>query len=540
MVIVGRFLLTLALIIGWSLTSSFSFSQEQNTGEKLKAENLPERIEARIIDVTRISLTQRPPFTDSALPDIPKYLVVYPKEKVWNLPGFLSPKKITRRIGGDHIVRLISADLFSGAPGGFSSEAIALKEVKDVAGALRIRWFSLGNTRTKDRGRYNLLDMSAHGRIKELSSDLRYDVKELGWLKVGDKGVARQDLSHLNLYAGLRRRTSGTTTSTFRIELDRTTMSGEWGIENESTDVGFKVDVDTSYPFLNPIKLGFSGRYISSRLGETESQIGAFNMYFRDNFERVGPFVLSIGLNPYLYGEPDGSTRFSLNPSMDAVTLLGEITLLRLRTEWGRVILPAGNDIFSRDFTALNPELRAERMSEIAWGFELRPENTSFSAEGFYQLRDDMHVLSRIKGDVLAWSPINLNARIFGLRLNLKAEPAEGVEAQARYTHEFHKVSSAEHIPYRPEDRLEWEISYETSAGMKLNLGGGFIGRRYVDRDGDRALDAYAVFDHSLSFPLGMGISGFLRGKFYTGRVQAMEGYELPQTTVDFGVRVRF
>ncbi len=540
MVIARRFLLMLVLI-GWSLTCSSSFSQEGAAGERLKAENLPERIEARIIDVTRISLTQRSPFTDGSLPDIPKYLVVYPKERLWNLPGFLSPGKITRRIEGDHIVRLISADLLSGTPGGFCSEAIALKEVKDTAGALRIKWLSLSNARTKDRGRYNLLDMSAHGRIKDLSSDLRYNVKELGWLRTGggEKKV-RQDLSYLNLNIALRRRTSKITTSTFRIELDRTTMSGEWGVRNESTDVGFRVDVDTSYPFLNPIKLGFSGRYISTHSGEMESQIGAFSMYFRDNFERVGPFVLSIGLKPYLYGEPDGSTRFSVNPSMDVITLLGGITLLKLKGEWGKVVLPAGSDILRRDFTVLNPKLKAERIGEIACGFELRPENASLSAEGFYQLRDDMHVLSRIKGDVLAWSPINLNARIFGLRLNLKAEPAERVEAQARYTHEFHKVSSAEHIPYRPEDKLEWEISYETSAGMKLNLGGGFIGRRYVSENGDEALDAYAVFDPSLSFPLGMGISGFLRGKFYTGRVQAMEGYELPQTTVDFGVRVRF
>lgn len=539
MVIVRRFLLALALI-AWSLPS-LSISQQETPGERLKAEKLPERIEARIIDVTTISLTQRTTFTDNSLPDIPKYLVIYPKERVWNLPGFLSPGKIARRVREDHFVRLISADLLSGAPGGFDSEAIALKEVKDAAGALKIKWLSLSNARTRDRGRYNLLGMSAYGRIKELSSELRYEVKELGWLKSQDKGeVVREDLSRLNLNVSLRRRISEITTSNFRIKLNRTSLSGGWGAVNESTDVGFRVDVDTSYPFLNPIKIGFSGRYISMRSGEVESQMGAFSMYFRDNFERVGPFVLSFGLKPGLYGEPDGSTRFSVNPSLDVVTLLGEITLLKLRTEWGRVALPVGGDIFSRDFTTLNPRLRAERIGEIGCGFELRPENLSLSVEGFYQIRDDMHVPERIEDEVLAWRSVNLNAKIYGLKLDLKAKPAEGVEARAGYVHEFHRVSSAAHIPYRPEDRVEWEISYEAPVGMRLNLRGGFIGRRYVSKNGDEALDAYAAFEPSLSFPIGVGISGLLRGRIYTGKVEVMEGYELPQTTFDFGVKVRF
>ena len=204
---------------------------------------------------------------------------------------------------------------------------------------------------------------------------------------------------------------------------------------------------------------------------------------------------------------------------------------------------------FDADYLSLNPSLRTEK----TWDGKVtltRHQGRRFEANfsGFAKQVEDLVVLEKSSTNSgsaaaeLSWVPQNrdTSVQIFGGSVGVTAYITNRFEAQVRYTHEVHKPEIGEWIAYRPNDLVDLNATLHLPADFHIELRGEFRGSRHLDEASDRTLEHYFLLKPKISKIIENHVGLFVGGNFAIGPYTLLDGYELAQDSLDFGLELKF
>ena len=210
---------------------------------------------------------------------------------------------------------------------------------------------------------------------------------------------------------------------------------------------------------------------------------------------------------------------------------------------------------FDTDYISLNPFLRPEK----AWKGEItlkyhQGAKFEVNLSGFVRQIDDLVVLTAQTeprkensvpstdniGAELAWTPMNMEASIYGGQLLVSARIVDLLDLRFQYTHEISVPTTGEQIPYRAADRIDLDMVYHLPLEFQVALEAELRGPRYVDTMTDETLNGYLLLKPKLSKTVGNRIDAFVGGAFAIGEYRLLEMYELSQRNFDFGIELKF
>ena len=583
------------------------YAQTQESSEAQLESDLPDEVIAEIIDTTRIVLEPRSRFSDSLKPQLIHAIALYPKERLWHLPPAAAPQKAVKPTVPPPKNYRVHLTAYPSLPESLFYQVLFAGRMEKTHGFLHLARQQLGNTRTNERGDYNLDGVRggfSHGyqELSEISLDLGLNLKALEWLPaIEENPNPQKDLLLFRSDLNWQQQISETTWST--LNLDTTLLRidhGEPNLLDEALDLRLNYDMALSWPFLNPIHAGGNVEYFSA--GDTGEIIA--RLYARDEFTPFGPFVCSIGLEGVsLYnsdGADDGSRAASqlngtdapqqadaeteedtadpqlsmadtsqqtnpetsgdtaslhLNPFLALTTHLDKHWLIQL--EGSRTITRHRLSAlyFDTDYISFKPFLRPE----TAWNEQITlkyHQGAKFEANftGFARQIDDLVVLTPQTeppkensvpftdnaASELAWTPMNIEASIYGGQLLVSARIVDLLDLRFQYTHEISVPTTGEQIPYRASDRIDLDMVYHLPSGFHVALEAEVRGPRHVDTVTEKTLDGYLLLKPKLSKTIGDYIDAFVGGAFAIGEYRLLEMYELSQRNFDFGIELKF
>ena len=249
-----------------------------------------------------------------------------------------------------------------------------------------------------------------------------------------------------------------------------------------------------------------------------------------------------------------------LNPSLALTTHLDKHWLIRL--EGLRTISRhrLSTLYFDTDYISLNPLLRPEK----AWNGQItlkyhRGAKFEVNLSGFARQIDDLVILipqtehpenigvqsTDNAAAELAWTPMNIEASIYGGQLLISARIVDRLDLRFQYTHEIHvpkmdEQITYEQIPYRAADRIDLDVVYHLPSEFHVMLKAELQGPRYVDMTTDETLKGYLLLRPKLSKTIGNYVDAFVGGAFAIGEYRLLEMYELSQSNFDFGIELKF
>ncbi len=568
----------LAILCGLNCLSPHA--QPLASEEQLEAEDLPEVIRARIIDTTQIWLLPRARFTDSAKPHLIPALALYAKERRWNLPPILTPTKVSRTQPlprEDYLLRLTA---YPSLPDALFYQAVFGGNLDNTRAFLHLNRKQLGDERTKGRGDYSADGIRGgltyqYGERSELAVDAALNLENLNWLTTEPENTPiGKEVQHLRSNARWEQGISQRGRTSISVDLEEFRLKptgGETQFENRATDMRLKLDLETRVgiqnPFhlgrgvdINPIHLGAVAEYFTAandpgadELSSQDNWSTIFRLYLRDEFTSVKWFVLGIGAEGVGYRERDDLgeeiTHLKINPHAAITTHIGNHWTFQLKG--GRSIRRAKlSDLyFDADYLSLNPHLRPEKM----WDGKVtltRHQGRRFEANfsGFAKQVEDMVVLKKPSTQsgsattVLTWVPQNRegSVQIFGGSVAITAYITNRLEAQIRYTHEVHEPETGEWIAYRPNDVVDLNAIFHLAADFHIELGGEFRGERYPDESTGETLEHYLLLKPKISKMIENRVGLFVGGNFAIGTYTRLDGYELAQDYLNFGLELKF
>ena len=566
--------LILFLIPYFILVAPSLDAQTPKTEEQLQAENLPQVIQAPLIDTTQIILEPRNRFNDASTPQLIHALALYAKERRWNLPPISTPHKVAK-LGAPPPKNYMF--LFSAYPSLPDSLFYKMRfggHLNETRGFLHLNRQQLGDKRTQGRGDYSVDQLRGglsyqYQPLSEFSLDIGLNLKTLSWLAESQKKVPKDLLllrSDLNWKQQISERSHWT------LNLDAAQFRLSHGGErptDEGTDLRFKFDIATPMPLqnpfhlgeqvdINPMNLGVDVEYFSTTVGTSGDEQSEQNtwatilrLYIRDSFTTFGPAVLGMGAEGVSYRERDETgvdgTYIAFNPYLAITTELDRGWMFQLEGE-RTTHRPKVSDIyFKMDYISLNPLLRPEK----TWKSRVRlkyHQGRSFemNVSGFGQQIRDLVVLKSISDGSddpeieLTWSPEHIDTLIYGGQLDISVHVADRLAAQFQYTHEFHRPDSVKQIAYRAKDLIDLKVIYYASETVRVELGGAARGPRYINADTAQTLAGYFLLMPKLSKTVVGHLDVFVGGTFSLGEYTVLDRYQQPQNNVDFGVELRF
>ena len=249
-----------------------------------------------------------------------------------------------------------------------------------------------------------------------------------------------------------------------------------------------------------------------------------------------------------------------LNPSLALTTHLDKHWLIRL--EGLRTIARhrLSTLYFDTDYISLNPLLRPEK----AWNGQAtlkyhQGAKFEVNLSGFARRIDDLVILipqtehpenigvqsTDNAAAELAWTPMNIDASIYGGQLLISARIVDRLDLRFQYTHEIHvpkmdEQITYEQIPYRAADRIDLDVVYHLPSEFHVMLKAELQGPRYVNMTTDETLKGYLLLRPKLSKTIGNYVDAFVGGAFAIGEYRLLEMYSLSQSNFDFGIELRF
>lgn len=559
-------------------------AQTQAPAEAQLESDLPDEVIAEIIDTTRIVLEPRERFSDPLKPQLIRAIGLYPKERLWHLPPAVTPQKAVKPTPLPPKNYRLHLTAYPSLPESLFYEVFFAGRMEKTRGFLHLARQQLGNAQTKERGNYDLDRVRGgfthrYQELSELSFNLGLNLKALQWLpSTTEKPNLQKDLLLFRSDLSWQQQVSKTTWSAVNLDttLLRTDLD-ESALRTEAADLRLNFDMAFSWPFLNPIHAGSKVEYFSA--GNTAAVIT--RLYARDEFTPFGPFVCSIGLEGVSLREPDDVVRdkgnpqsemtgdteqadteasedninLPLYPSLALTTHLDKHWLIQL--EGARTITRhrLSTLYFDTDYISFNPLLRPEK----AWNGQItlkHHQGAKFEANlsGFARQIGDLVVLTPQTeppeensvpstdntATALAWTPMNIEASIYGAELLVSACIANLLDLRFQYTHEVSIPVTGEQIPYRAADRIDVEATYRLPSEFHVTLKAELRGPRYVDTMTDEILTGYLLLRPKLSKTVGGYVDAFVSGAFAVGEYQLLEMYELSQRNFDFGIELKF
>lgn len=210
---------------------------------------------------------------------------------------------------------------------------------------------------------------------------------------------------------------------------------------------------------------------------------------------------------------------------------------------------------FDTDYISLNPLLRPEK----AWNGQAilkyhQGAKFEVNLSGFARQINDLVILTlqteppkensvpSTDNTVveLAWTPMNIEAAIYGGQLLMSARIVDLLDLRFQYTHEVSVPKIGKHIPYRAADRIDLDVVYHLPSEFDVALKAELRGPRYVDSMRDDMLEGYLLLKPKLSKTVGNYVDVFVGGAFAIGEYRLLEMYELSQRNFDFGIELKF
>ena len=577
----AKYLLAINLLVIFCGLSGFNlYAQSPVSEEQLKAEDLPDVIRARIIDTTQIWLLPRERFKDSAKPQLIPALALYAKERRWNLPPILTPTKVSRTQPSPRENYLLRLTAYPSLPDALFYQAVFAGNHDNTRAVLHLNRKQLGDERTKGRGDYSTDGIRGgltyqYSERSELAVDAALDLKNLNWLTTepGNSPIGKE-VQHLRSTVRWEQGISQRGRTAISVDLEEFRLlpaRGETQPENRATDMRFKLDLEIPVgiqnPFhlgrgvdINPIHLGAVAEYFTAANDPDTDELlirdnwsTIFRLYVRDEFTSVKWFVLGIGAEGVGYRERDNLgeevTHLKVNPHVAITTHLGDRWTFQLQGRRNIQRAKLSEFYFDTDYLSLNPFLRPEK----TWDGKVtltRHQGRRFEANfsGFAKQVEDLVVLEKLSTNSgstpieLAWVPLNrdTSVQIFGGSVSMTAYITNRLEAQIQYTHEVHKPKIGEWIAYRPNDFIDLNAIFHFPADFHIELGGEFRGARYLDETTDRTLERYFLLKPKISKIIENHVGLFVGGNFAIGTYMLLDGYELAQDNLDFGLELRF
>ena len=548
-------------------------AQTSKTEEQLQAGNLPQLIQAPLIDTTQIVLEPRDRFNDASTPQLIHTLALYAKERRWNLPPISTPHKVTKPGPPPPKNYMFLFSAYPSLPDSLFYKVRFGGHLNETRGFLHLNRQQLGDKRTKGRGDYSVDGLRGglsyqYRPLSELSFDIGLNLKTLSWLTAENKPNLPKDLLLLRSDLNWKQQLSERSFSTLTLDAVQFRLShGAERSTDEGTDLRFNFDIATPMPFqnpfhvgkhvdLNPMNLGVDIEYFSTTAdggttnGQSEQNIWAtiLRLYIRDSFTTFGPYVLGMGAEGVSWREQDNAgvdkTHMGFNPYLALTTELGQGWTFQVEGQRTTHRAKVSNIYFKMDYISLNPYLRPEK----TWKSRARlkyHQGRSFEANlsGFAHRITDLVVL-KSASDVseLTWRPENINTLIYvyGGQLDISVHIADRLEAQFQYTHEFHHPDRKKQIAYRPKDLIDLRVVYYASETVRVELGGELRGPRYINADDPKTLAGYFLLMPKLSKTVAGHLDVFVGGTFSLGEYTVLDGYQHSQNNVDFGVELRF
>ena len=447
--------------------------------------------------------------------------------------------------------------------------------------------------------------------LSEISFDLGLNLKALEWLPATENSQNPQkDLLLFRSDLNWQQQISETTWST--LNLDTALLRVDHDASNqrdEATDLRFNFDMAISWPFLNPIHAGGHVEYFSAtdKRFNRDTWETIVRLYARDEFSPFGPFVCSIGVEAVNLRKGDeagediadsqlartdevqqpdteasrnqensqldivdvaqqNGTETSedkaslyLNPSLALTTYLAKHWLIHL--EGLRTISRhrLSTLYFDTDYISLNPLLQPEK----AWNGQAtlkyhQGAKFEVNLSGFARRIDDLVIfipqteppqeIGVQSAAELAWTPMNIDASIYGGQLLISARIVDRLDLRFQYTHEIHVPKMDEQIPYRAADRIDLDVVYHLPSEFHVMLKAELQGPRYVNMMIDETvnmmidepLKSYLLLRPKLSKTIGNYVDAFVGGAFAIGEYRLLEMYELSQSNFDFGIELKF
>ena len=249
-----------------------------------------------------------------------------------------------------------------------------------------------------------------------------------------------------------------------------------------------------------------------------------------------------------------------LNPSLALTTHLAKHWLIRL--EGLRTISRhrLSTLYFDTDYISLNPLLQPEK----AWNGQAtlkyhQGAKFEVNLSGFARRIDDLVIFipqteppenigvqsTDNAAAELAWTPMNIDASIYGGQLLISARIVDRLDLRFQYTHEIHvpkmdEQITYEQIPYRAADRIDLDVVYHLPSEFHVMLKAELQGPRYVNMATDETLKGYLLLRPKLSKTIGNYVDAFVGGAFAIGEYRLLEMYELSQSNFDFGIELKF
>ena len=553
--------------------AEISAQTPDSTEDKLKSE-LPERVLVMIIDTTMIQLVQRERFTDSVSPGMGRYLGIYAKERPWNLPDILTPPRfVPAKESGLLKDSLVLLTVYPSYPQALFYQGFLSGRFEDMDGLLYFNRQNLFDNRTENRGKYNIDNFRGswgyhYQDLTDLEVDIRYDAKNLGWLKAPvineseeDTNILRKDIALFNANFDWRQQIAESSQSTVNVDITAFRMDSQENNETDTgMDAGLNLGIATYWPFGNPIDFGGGVEYFIATdkypddMAEEQFWSPIFRLYFREKFLNFGIFNVraDVGAAGFRERETDGGYRTYLQPNSSiTITTKPSDNLVFQLDGSSTVNRKKYTDLyFYDDYVTLNPFLKFEKTWFAGATLKLNSKKVNIEATGFAQMVNDLVFLNKTEYvkdmpiDVLgelSWTPDNLDAHIFGGQFKLDLLLAQGMNASMRFTHEFQQPKEdGQYIPYRPQDKLSLSLSYFSPSGFGFNIAGEANGPRFYDLSFDDTLPLYFFWKFKLSKIFSQYIMAFIGGQFSSGNYELLKGYELPKQAVDFGVSLKF
>lgn len=535
------------------LISAVGNAEVENT-EKLESEDLLEVIKAKVVDITQIELLPRNRFSDSVEPQIGQSLGIYPKERLWNLPNILTPPKVDLKKLTDNDNYLISLSAYPRLPGSWVYDVLFAGDFQPMRGCINIGSQHLGDKFTnEERGEYNWDRFRASvGYDKnrtDVDVDLKYEVKDLEWQVKSETSITKslpKNLALLKADFDWNQWITDESLITLDLNGDLFKISGDdVDKDDEGVDLRVKFDVSTYWPFINPISFGGGMDYFSANSAslKREADLSTFKLYARNHYAALGPFVFDLRAELVSTRERneqgEDRTKMFFNPAVILTTKFSDNAILRTRLNRTIERSSLAERYFYQDQIAINPFLRMPK----SWNAQVslnvaKASRLNLTVSGFAKRVDDLVVLypNYQTSEVYEfWYPDNIDANLYGGQISLDLV-TDRFDVLTKFTHELQESDTVKHIPYRPADRFEFNLTYKAKYGVRFELGGIFCGPRYSDRTEDDTLDGYFIGKTKLIKQIGKYAKIFVGMQL--GESEPLAGYKFSENFVDFGINL--
>ncbi len=539
--------------------------QDEGPRRDLDAEpslqGVPERVQARIVDTTRVSAEKRA-YAPGAVPGLRPYVSLLMKERPWHFTA-LRPRQ-RRALDARQPVFSPNAlaEVLAESAGRLSYDVTVTDSSEAVHGAL----FVDGDHQNDDytQGRESLRDLRVGG-VLDLESARQHVVGELWW---------RSRSSDWLRDAAERRAT-----------LEGTVVSGGLGgdhIPRESGGVRFQWSADgTAYEMpvagradmdrvtegtvgaslelgwdIAPLRVNVQGAARRTEAafpiltdGTQDTGIGMLSIEDRSLKALNGVLDARVGIAGYvdpIAGGVDREVVWRAPFRAGWTTVVGGVGHLRVHGGYSVDPFPVQQYV-TTDFAVVNEGLAALTAWSAGASVWRRQWGAVVGGTVEWVDAENLPVWAELPSDsgLVAWRPTPVTARLVKWTAFVQGLAVGPVVFEARALGEASEPGTdqgVEHLPYRPSLIATLEGNASLGWGLGLSASGEWTGNRYVDLVGNEQLEGYARLRVRVSKRITGHTSLFavVETSFdeYRKRESALtrEAYDLEQETVGLGI----